>query len=319
MAQLMSYIDEVMIFDSPWMKPKEGNGQGNGQMLGQFSDELRQKHFDACVIFTVCSQSALPAAMLAWEANIPKRLAYCRENPYHLLTDWIPDKEPYELIKHQVERDMDLVKWIGAPAATTAIEINLDRYVISSAFRKLKQEGLDKSKPFLVLHTGVSEEKREYPTHLWIELGKLLSQKDLQLVFTGSDAEQDKCSAVCKQVGTGVFNLSGKLDLAEFAAVLSLSSLVVTVNTCTVHLASALQKPVVVLQARTNPQHTPWMTPNKVLDFSIDDRLKSKNSILNYIDHRYYADFKDFPTAEQIYNSIIELSFVNANSLSVVF
>ena len=61
---------------------------------------LREKAFDAAVIFTVYSQSPLPAAMLCWLAGIPLRLAHCRENLYHLLSDWIADPEPHELLRH---------------------------------------------------------------------------------------------------------------------------------------------------------------------------------------------------------------------------
>src|SRR5690606_22825058 len=86
---------------------------------GQFSalvDQLKQYRFDGCVIFTVYSQNPLPAAMLAWMAGIPLRLAYCRENPYQLLSHWVPDDEPYSQIRHQVVRDLELVKHIGAEA-----------------------------------------------------------------------------------------------------------------------------------------------------------------------------------------------------------
>jgi hypothetical protein len=66
--------------------------------------QISEKKFDAAVIFTVYSQNPLPTVMLAYLAGIPKRLAYCRENPYQLLTDWVPDQEPYTLIKHQVRQ-----------------------------------------------------------------------------------------------------------------------------------------------------------------------------------------------------------------------
>ena len=50
---------------------------------------LRRRDFDAAVIFTVCTQSALPAALMCRLAGIPLRLAHSRENPYELLTDWV--------------------------------------------------------------------------------------------------------------------------------------------------------------------------------------------------------------------------------------
>src|SRR5690606_29741612 len=83
------------------------------------------QQFDACVVFTVYSQNPLPAAMIAYLAGIPLRLAYCRENPYGLLTDWFPDPEPLTTIHHQVERDVNLVARIGArgPAGTLSLAV----------------------------------------------------------------------------------------------------------------------------------------------------------------------------------------------------
>ncbi len=71
---------------------------------------MRHGGFDAAVIFTVYSQSPLPAAMLCYLAGIPRRLAHCRENPYALLSDWLREPEPQQRTRHEVERQLDLVR-----------------------------------------------------------------------------------------------------------------------------------------------------------------------------------------------------------------
>jgi ADP-heptose:LPS heptosyltransferase len=43
-------------------------------------------------------------------------------------------------------------------------------------------------------------------------------------------------------------------------------------NTSAVHLASALGTPVVDLYAQTNPQHTPWNVPHRVLFHPVECR-----------------------------------------------
>jgi ADP-heptose:LPS heptosyltransferase len=104
-------IDETIVFDLPWIKT---NNEIISEKCFALIEKLKTYHFDAAIIFTVYSQNPLPTALLAYMANIPLRLAYCRENPYALLTHWIPDKEPYSFIQHQVERDLHLVKHMGA-------------------------------------------------------------------------------------------------------------------------------------------------------------------------------------------------------------
>src|SRR5690606_8016249 len=110
-AALMPEIDEILVFDLPWVKNEESNNQ---QSVEDLIATLAKKKFDAAVIFTVCTQSPLPTAMVIYQARIPQVLAYCRENPYKLINHWIPDEEPYTLIQHQVIRDLKLVNAVGA-------------------------------------------------------------------------------------------------------------------------------------------------------------------------------------------------------------
>jgi hypothetical protein len=42
-------------------------------------------------------------------ADILLRLAHCHENPYQLLTDWVKDPEPEDGIRHEVQRQLNLV------------------------------------------------------------------------------------------------------------------------------------------------------------------------------------------------------------------
>ena len=92
-------IDDVMAIDLPWVKTKSSTN--NQKIFYELVNEIEKRQFDAAIIFTVYSQNTMPSILLAYLAGIPKRLAYCRENPYELLTDWVPDKEPYSVVQHQ--------------------------------------------------------------------------------------------------------------------------------------------------------------------------------------------------------------------------
>src|SRR5690606_16401725 len=116
-------------------------------------EELKKYHFDAAVIFTVYSQSPLPSALLAYLAGIPNRLAYCRENPYALLTHWVPDKEPYERIVHQVTRDMNLVMNVGAFTKDDSLKLIVPNNAYAAMIRKLNQLGISPMRqPWIIVH-----------------------------------------------------------------------------------------------------------------------------------------------------------------------
>lgn len=304
-VSLLPTIDETIIADLPWVKTQVNSGL---HQIDSLVSELRNFSFEACIIFTVYSQSPLPAAMLAWMAGIPKRLAYCRENPYGLLNYWIPEKEPYELIKHQVERDLDLVERIGAVTREKKIIVTIRQDVFSKLTLKMQALGVDLTRPFIVLHPGVSEEKRQFPEAQWKHIArKLQGLLNTQIIVTGSRREKALTNRLKKAVEKDTFSAGGLFSIEEFAALLKMARFVISVNTLTIHLAAAVETPQVVLYAQTNPQHHPWMAKAKMLEYSIDEETKSKNEVVRYVDRKHYADYLPLPSVDDIVKSALLL------------
>lgn len=291
-------IDDLITADVPWVKT--GHLPTPGECFALL-ETIKSRKFDLAVIFTVYSQSALPAAMLSYLAGIPRRLAYCRENPYNLLTDWAPDKEPYTEIVHQVERDLFLVERIGARASDDRLHITYSQAARKSALHKAGVLGLDVRRPWILLHPGVSDKKREYPVQRWVEAAQLLYRElGMQLVITGSGKEAAPAEEIRKGASFPVYSLAGELSVDEFIAFISESALVISVNTSTAHIAAALGTPLIVLYARTNPQHTPWKACAEVLPFSIDGGQASRNEVIRWVDKKLYAAGIPYPDAEKV-------------------
>ena len=55
------------------------------------------------------------------------------------------------------------------------------------------------------------------------------------------------------------------LSLGELAALIAIAPLLISNNTAPLHIAAAAGTPVVDLYALTNPQHTPWKVPHRLL------------------------------------------------------
>jgi ADP-heptose:LPS heptosyltransferase len=298
-------IDEVLIYNVPWIK---ANATLQADECLQLIADLQKRRFDAAVIFTAYSQSALPAAMLAFLANIPLRLAYCRENPYELLTHWVPDKEPYSTIKHQVKRDLELVASVGAHTQADHLLLQINELAFQSAFQKLKKQGVCLHDPWIVVHTGVSEKKREYPVDKWIDAVRLLQQHfNLPVLLTGSSGETEQARLIQKACGKNVFVVTGLFTIEEFIAVVKEAQLVISVNTATIHIAAATGTPVIVLYALTNPQHTPWNAYTKVLPFPVHEPLKSKNEIIKYVNNTFFSRPVPMPEPAGILQAAIDM------------
>src|SRR5581483_10898955 len=165
-AQVAPYVrevDHVIAFAAPWMK---ATGEGE-TMDGAMIVQLASKSFDAAVVFTVYSQNPLPAAYLTYLAGIPVRLAHCRENPYRLLTDWVPEPEPEKGVRHEVRRQLDLVAAAGASTDDERLSFTLPQRVREQTRRTLVSLGVESERPLVVAHPGASAASRRYPPEMF--------------------------------------------------------------------------------------------------------------------------------------------------------
>ncbi len=267
-AALVPEIDEVLVYEAPWMKATAP--RSDSRLEYAEADRLRRAGFDAAAIFTVYSQNPLPAAFLCYLADIPRRLAHCHENPYQLLTNWIPDPEPHELVRHEVRRQLDLVAAVGGRTADERLSISPPPAARVRVGRLLEEAGVDRRRPWVVVHPGASAPSRRYPPEGFAAAARRLAREvGCQVVFTGSAAERELVEQIRREMGPPSVSLAGLLDLGELAALLERAPLLVANNTGPVHVAAAVGTPVVDLYALTNPQHTPWAVPCRVLSHDV--------------------------------------------------
>jgi len=263
-SRLVPEIDEVIEYDAPWLK---ATSQRDGSVPEYaMIERLRAGCFDAAVIFTVFSQSPLPAAMLCYLAGIPLRLARCRENPYQLLTDWLPEDELTGATRHEVRRQLDLVSAVDARVEDETLSLRVPSRAQCRVDALLAECGLRHNEAWFVMHPGASAPSRRYPAESFATAASRLALEDgWRALITGSAGEKALVDQVRMHVGPGAVSLAGMLDLAEMAALINRAPLLVTNNTGPAHMAAALGTPVVDVYAGTNPQHLPWATSSRVL------------------------------------------------------
>lgn len=267
-ATLVPEIERTIVFDAPWMKSTGNEPTQDVAAIAQ----LREGRFDAAVIFTVYSQNPLPAAYLAYLAGIPLRLAHCRENPYQLLTDWLPESEPQQRVRHEVRRQLDLVASVGATARDERLSLLVPAAARRQVEARLALLGRTASRPMVLVHPGASAPSRRWPPEHFAHAASLLSRRGCDLVFTGSAEEAPLVERIRAAMDAPSVSLAGELDMAELAAAIEAADLLLVNNTGPAHMAAALGTPVVDLYALTNPQHTPWMVRSRVLSHDVPCR-----------------------------------------------
>jgi lipopolysaccharide heptosyltransferase II len=269
-ADFVHEIDDVIVYAAPWMK-QEG---GELESVLPMAQTLRRHAFDAAVIFTVYSQSPLPAAMLCGAAGIPLRLAHCRENPYSLLTDWLPEIEPQGGVRHEVQRQLDLVAHIGCHTQNTRLSLSVPKHAMAWAQQRLRALGIDAGDVWMLIHPGATAPSRRYPPELWAQAARRLAlEHGCPIVFAGAESEAELVRAIQADMRADSISLCGELDLARLAAIIALAPVLLCNNSAPAHIAAATGTPVVDLYALTNPQHTPWQVANRVLFHDVPCRF----------------------------------------------
>lgn len=254
---------EVWTWAAPWMK---GGASADADCVPRMATRLREAAFGGAVIFCSYSQSPLPAAMLCQMAGIPMRLAHCRENPYQLLTHWVKESEPVQQLRHEVQRQLDLVARLGCIPSSTRLSVRIDDSDVDRARNALRSVGIAADKPWLLLHPGASAPSRRYPAHGWRQVAHLLEHGiGLPFAFAGAAHELPLLREIIGAEGERWPSLAGMLDFGALAAAISMASVLVACNSAPAHLAAATGTPVVDLYALTNPQHAPWQVRQKLL------------------------------------------------------
>jgi lipopolysaccharide heptosyltransferase II len=267
-ARLVDEVDEVIVYDAPWLKATAARPDSRAERT--MTARLRRAAFDAAVIFTVYSQNPLPSALLCFLAEIPLRLAHCRENPYQLLTDWVPDPEPERLVRHEVRRQLDLVGTIGCGTGNERLSLRVSASARRAARRRLDAAGVDRRREWVVVHAGARAASRRYPPEAFaIACRRLVLDRGCQIVFTGDASEQPIIDRIREAMEIPAVSVAGDVALDELAAIIAEAPLLISNNTGPVHVAAAVGTPVVNLYALTNPQHTPWAVPHRVLSHDV--------------------------------------------------
>ena len=128
--------------------------------------------------------------------------------------------------------------------------------VPASAFQRA--DALLGDRPFVVIHPGTARPEKYWEPERWAALiGHVQREHGIRCVLTGGpDAfEQAHLARIQGGLKEPCLDLSGKIDLLTFAAVLARARACLSCDTAAVHLAAAFSRPQIALYGLTNPFH----------------------------------------------------------------
>lgn len=150
-------------------------------------------------------------------------------------------------VRHTVERNLDALRRIGIfPGDDRDVVWHLDSKMIEEMRLKMGEV------PFIVIHPTSRWKFKCYPVEKMRAVVEDLCKQGKRIVLTsGPDKEEiEMVEKIARSFPVEVF--SGKTTLKELGALISLSSLLLCVDSVPLHMASALKKRVVVLFGPTS-------------------------------------------------------------------
>ncbi|HOJ38516.1 MAG TPA: glycosyltransferase family 9 protein [Ignavibacteriales bacterium] len=182
-------------------------------------------------------------AFAAFLARIPVRIGTAFR-----LYSFLFNKKVYhhrkESKKNELEYNFELLKPLGINATPDfknvdyglKIPIELQKSV---AEKYLSGTIFNPNYKTIIIHPGSGKSSIDLPIYKFKELTKLLTELNANIIVTGNHNEREICDTISHN---NVINLSGKLNLKEFTALVSFCDILISNSTGPIHLAAALDK-----------------------------------------------------------------------------
>jgi ADP-heptose:LPS heptosyltransferase len=141
------------------------------------------------------------------------------------------------------------------------IEADADDYVLDPPARS-RHAALFPASPVAVVHPGAKDAARRWPDDRWVEVVRSLRARGYVVAITGSASERGAANRIAKRAAVdGVHCLAGLTNVMELADVVARADLVCCCDTGVAHLASAFERPSVVLFGPSSP--SVWGPPRR--------------------------------------------------------
>ena len=148
------------------------------------------------------------------------------------------------------------------------LELVVEKEAMKSLLSKLDKMGIQQNERIIAMAPGSTHRTKQWPVERFTEVAQYFIKNEMQIVLIGGQMDQEICRRIEHNIAKSPMNLASELSLQETAALLNVSSLLITNDTGVMHMASALGKPVVALFGPTT-RHLgffPFRTPYVVVE-----------------------------------------------------
>lgn len=246
------FIDDLLLYDRRPRDPRAVVRQMRA---------WRARRFDLAVLF----QNAFEAALIAAVARVPYRLGYATDGRRALLTHplalpaWRGERHEvfyYLNIIAELEQQLDGASEVMQREPVFDLKVSAARQ--DEARELLASAGAQSDLPLVALCPGSTNSRaKRWPAGRFAALAdKLIDESEANVALIGSPDEMDVSREVATLMRHQPIMLTGRTNLAQAVAVLSLTDVLITNDTGPAHIAAALNRPTLVIFGPTDPATT---------------------------------------------------------------
>ncbi len=213
--------------------------------------DLAKRRYDQAIVLP----NSFKSALIPFFADIPLRAGYVGESRYGLLN--LIHKLDAAKLPLMAERYAQLAEKPGAELQRPLPSVRLEVDPINKA-RTTSRLNLDRSRPVAIFCPGAEYgSAKRWPARHFAALAQQLAARNYAVWLIGSGKDTEVGEEIRAQSGGACDNLCGKTDLAAAIDLLACAKLVVSNDSGMMHVAAALEKPLIALYGSSSPAHTP--------------------------------------------------------------
>lgn len=154
---------------------------------------------------------------------------------------------------HQADACLHLLHAVGVKKEIRDISLTIPDRFIASAVDFLMANGVKQKERLVVFNISSNREKSTWRTGSFVELGKyLIDRYQCRCIITGVSSDEEKSSAIRREIGEGSYYYK-TASVMDFAAIVSMSNLLITGEGGSSHIGAAAGPMVISLFGEANP------------------------------------------------------------------
>lgn len=240
-------IDELFSYHRP-------NGWIHRQQHLEIIEPLQNGKYDLGILLT----NSFSSAWWFWRGNVRNRIGFSGNLRNFLLNKAVPFPKNKET-QHLVLTYKELLKPLGIPISDTSPKLYVAPEEMNAAKELLAKFGIGIGKDVIIgINPGAAfgSAKCWLPDRFQAVSRRLLENPKVRILYFGDQAGTPLVNDICKDLPERVFNLAGKTSLRELMALISCCSIFLTNDSGPMHIAAALDIPLVALFGSTNDTKT---------------------------------------------------------------